>query len=96
MKTDPTPAERIARHWGRRLRERREDRQLTQIALAELVHRDQTTVSRHERGDGSWTPEVMLSYAVALGTTCERLFPWIDGIEQMERFRQQSAGRVLA
>lgn len=91
---NPAPSALIANNWGTRLRERRAELNLTQETFAELVGRDQTTISRYERGEGPWTPEAMLLFAVALDTTVAVLFPWPVGIEEAEKFRQLSSAKA--
>jgi transcriptional regulator with XRE-family HTH domain len=91
-----SPAVLVAKSWGKRLRQRRDDQGLTQVRLAELVHLDQTTISRYERGLATWTPEVMIGFSVALEYPIEKLFPWPLGIEGMEIMRQQAAARRVA
>lgn len=90
------PATRIAKNWGARLHDRRRDQGLTQETFADMVGRDQTTISRYERGEGPWTPEAMLLFAVALDTTVAALFPWPVGIEEAEKFRQISSTKPTA
>lgn len=90
------PSTLIATNWGTRLRQRRVDQGLTQETFAELVGRDQTTISRYERGEGPWTPEAMLLLAVALDTTVSALFPWPVGIEEAEKFRQLTSTKPSA
>lgn len=63
------------------------DQPLTQQQLAKKLRRDQTWVSRYERGAAPWTPEVMLSFAVALDSTVPVLFPWPIGVDEIERYR---------
>lgn len=94
--SEPTPSERIAKEWGVALRQERQRKGFTQMTFAAAVGRDQTTISRYERGEGPWTPEVMLSFAVALGTTVTKLFHWPVGIEDAERFRQLTAPKAVA
>lgn len=84
-----TPSEMLAAEWGHKLRLARQSRGFTQAEFGDLVGRDQTSVSRYERGDGPWTPEVMLTFAVALGARVSELFPWPFGIEDMERYRRE-------
>jgi len=43
----------MRKEWGAALRRRREERQLTQDAVAELAGVDQASVSRAESGTGS-------------------------------------------
>lgn len=90
------PSTRVASNWGTRLRQRRIEQALTQETFADLVGRDQTTISRYERGEGPWTPETMLTFAVALDTTVSALFPWPIGIEEAEKYRQLSAAKPRA
>lgn len=85
---NPTPAERIAKHWGDRLRSRRVSQGVTQVTLAKLTHYTQTTISRYERGEAPWTPEAMLCFAAVLGCELSDLFPWPPGIVDAERYRR--------
>ena len=82
-----TPSGRVAKMWGVSLRKRRGALGYTQTTFAEKVGHTQTTISRYERGTAPWTPEVMLTFAVALDSTVPDLFPWPMGVEDMERFR---------
>ena len=66
----------LAKEWGRSVRQHRQAKFPTQEALAREMGRDQSWVSRYERGDATWTPEVMLTFSVALGVPPAQLFPW--------------------
>lgn len=88
------PSKRIAVLWGLNLRKRRSDDGHTQTGLAELVGLSQETVSRYERGVAPWTPEMMLTFAVALDTRVADLFPWPTGIEDAEKFRLLTAPKA--
>jgi transcriptional regulator with XRE-family HTH domain len=91
--TADTPAQIVAKSWGKRLHLRRKDLGLTQVTLAEKVNMDQATISRFERGHATWTPEAMLTFSVALDFPLDRLFPWPLGIEGMEIMRQEGAAK---
>jgi len=91
-----TPSEKLAAEWGSKLRQARQSKGFTQVTFGELVGRDQTSISRYERGDAPWTPDVMLSFAVALDTTVPQLFPWPFGIEDMERYRREHIASAVA
>jgi ribosome-binding protein aMBF1 (putative translation factor) len=93
MDTDLTPAQSVVRSWGTNLRDRRRELKMSQTTLANRIHCDQTTISRLERGEGVWTPEVMLVLAVTLNQRVARLFPWWDGIEALEAYRIERAGQ---
>lgn len=84
------PATRLSRRWGLNVRDARLNRGLRQVDLAERVGQTQTTVGRYERGEVGWTPEVMLTFAVALDLTVAELFPWPTNIEEAERSRLQA------
>lgn len=90
-----TPSQRLEEAWGSGLRRARKRAGMTQEAFAVAVGRDQTTISRYERGAGAWTPEAMLSFAVALDATVDSLFPWPTGIEDAERFRRLTAPQPI-
>lgn len=75
-----TPQRQVERHWGRLLRERRIERGFTQVTFAAEVGQTQTTVSRYERGEGAWTPDVMARFAKALDTGVTDLFPWPEAV----------------
>lgn len=81
------PSRRVELLWGERLRKRRSNLGYTQTTFAQKVGHTQTTISRYERGEAPWTPEAMLTFAVALDTPVSDLFPWPMGVEDMERFR---------
>lgn len=85
-----TPSRRIAVLWGENLRRARSKAGFTQTTFAGAAGHTQTTISRYERGEAPWTPEVMLGFAVALSTTVPELFPWPLGIEDAERFRRST------
>lgn len=85
------PHERLTQTWGRNLRAARQAANLSQTEFARLVGMTQTTVSRYERAEAPWTPEVMLSFAVTLERNVGDLFPWWPGIEDAERFRRLTA-----
>lgn len=88
---------RLGKSWGERLRAARRAKGFTQTTFAARVgHMTQTTISRYERGEGSWTPEVLVTFAVALETTVPELFPWPVGIEDAERFRQSTSNPAVA
>lgn len=57
------------KEWGAALRRRREERNLTQAAVAELTGIDQASVSRVEAGAGSLDSAIRL--AATLGVTLE-------------------------
>ena len=77
----------LAKEWGRHLRQARLAKYPTQEAFAAELNRDQSWISRYERGEATWTPEVMLTFAVALDVAPGTLFPWPYGIEQIEAYR---------
>mgnify|MGYP000867390414 CR=1 FL=1 len=82
-----TPAQLLTRQWGKRLAAERKGAGLSQQQLATRVQRDQPWVSRYERGKGTWTIDVMILFAAALGKPVDHLFPFTPGIEAMEQFR---------
>ena len=82
-----TPAQQLAAQWGKRLRTARKDRGFTQTTFAEACSYNQTTISRFERGEGTWTPEFMLRFAAVLDHDLETLFPWPFGLVSAERYR---------
>ncbi|MEQ4610708.1 helix-turn-helix transcriptional regulator [Streptomyces cavourensis] len=75
MTTEPAPDWVLPRRQriGRRLRELREDRGLTQIQLAELVGMDHKTVHRIEYGTSDPTLTMLLRLAAALGVELAEL-----------------------
>lgn len=82
-----TPAELLAAQWGKRLRSARIDRGFTQTTLAAACGHQQTTISRFERGQGTWSHEYALLFAAVLGYEIDDLFPWPPGLVYAERFR---------
>lgn len=82
-----TPAQILAKRWGKKLAAERRAVNLSQTAFAALIQRDQSWVSRYERGRGNWTLEVMVLFAAGLNTPPERIFEFPQGMEAMERFR---------
>ena len=66
----------LAQEWGGNLRRRRTARRLSQAELALLAERDQSWVSRHERGQAAFSVEAMVRIATALGEEPAHLFPW--------------------
>ena len=81
------PAQRVAETWGESVRRRRTSLRLSQTALGKMIDKDQSTVSRYERGEATWTPDVMLRFAVELGVAPGVLFAWPPMVEEMERVR---------
>ena len=57
----------LSRRWGQRLRSARKSKYPTQQAFAHAMTRDQSWISRYERGESVWTLEVMLSFAAVRG-----------------------------
>lgn len=86
MTTD-TPARLVAKSWGRQLRTARRAKFATQEAFAAALQRDQSWISRYERGEATWTPEVMLLFAATLDRPVAELFAWPYGVELMEQYR---------
>ena len=66
--TQTTAAE-TRRDWGARIRQAREQQQLTQVVLADLAGIDQASISRVEAGAGSF--DSYLRAAKALGLVLE-------------------------
>lgn len=66
--TEPTTAE-TRKELGATLRRKREERDLTQAALADLTNLDQASISRVEAGTGSF--ESTMRYAKALDVVIE-------------------------
>lgn len=93
--TKRRPSERVAALWGQNIRDARRARKLTQIDLARLVNLSQTAISRYERGEGSFTPDLMLSFAFALDATVTALFAWPEQVESEER-RRRLTGEAVA
>lgn len=83
---NPTVVERLSQQWGERLRRERLRQNKTQVTYGREVGVDQTTVSKYERGNGAWTPEMMVSFACALDMSVPELFPWPVGIEDAHKF----------
>lgn len=94
--TVDTPAQLVAKSWGKRLRMRRIDLGKSQVALGRDVNMDQATISRYERGQATWTPDAMLAFSVALDMPLDRLFPWPLGIEGMEIMRREAIAKRSA
>ena len=87
MNNDELPSQRLARQWGDNVRRRRRAAFVTQGALAERLRRDQSWVSRVERGQATFTAEAMLALAAVFEATPAELFPWPTGIEALEASR---------
>lgn len=83
----PTPSKILAEAWGKRLRSARQAAGFTQTTFAAACGHQQTTISRFERGHGTWTHEYLLLFAAILGRDVEELFPWPTGLVYAERFR---------
>lgn len=66
----------VTRQWGLNVRDRRQRQFLSQAALAESVQRDQSWVSRYERGVAGFGVEAMVLLAHALDEDPAVLFPW--------------------
>lgn len=62
----------------RRLRDLREDNDLTQQALAEILNVEQTTYSKYERGVRDIPTEVLIQLADFYNTTTDYLLGRID------------------
>lgn len=62
--------------WGERLRDRRQELGLDQIALAKAADTTQSTVSRIERGAGAPSDALKYRLAAALKTSVKELFPY--------------------
>lgn len=95
MSNEPTDR-RIARMWGECLRQERIRQGFTQTTFAEHVGQGQGTISRYERGNLTWQPEMMLVFAVGLNTTVPALFPWPEGFEDVEKSRQLVEAKASA
>ena len=87
MNHDEIPSEMLARQWGDNVRRRRRDAFVTQGELAKRLRRDQSWVSRVERGQATFTVDAMLALAAAFDTRPAELFPWPAGIETLEASR---------
>ncbi|MET0996093.1 MAG: helix-turn-helix transcriptional regulator [Mycobacterium sp.] len=61
--------------WARRLREAREERGITQRAIADQLGCTRATISAYERGVNTPSPEVRRALARALKRPASRLFP---------------------
>ena len=75
-------AERLSKEWGRRVRDRRLALSATQQEVAWSLGRDQSWVSRYERGEATFSVDVMLAFASTLGELPEVLFPWSPDIRR--------------
>lgn len=64
----------ITAAWGARIKAAREDRELTQTQLAELLGVEQTTVSRWEAGLTAPGPDRQVAIATLLGREWADLF----------------------
>lgn len=67
-----------------RLRELREDRRLTQQEVAKLLDIDHTTVSRHESGSRSLSPEDIQKYARLYKVESYELFIDLKDLQEQE------------
>jgi DNA-binding XRE family transcriptional regulator len=67
--------EREARHWGGRVRQRREDLGLTLEQVATLAGTTTQTIFKIEKGEISPRDHVRVGLAWALSTEVDRLFP---------------------
>jgi len=77
----------LSARWGHKLRTERKAKFSTQEEFAAALTRDQSWVSRYERGKATWTLEVMLTFAAVLGVAPGELFDWPFGVEQIEAYR---------
>lgn len=68
-----------------RLRDLREDRDLTQQALAEYLHIRQNTYSQYENGQRQIPIECLVSLAVYFGTSVDYLIGLTDEPEPYSR-----------
>jgi transcriptional regulator with XRE-family HTH domain len=66
----------VAAHWGNRVTERRKRLGFSQAQLAELVEREQQTISKIEAGLAVPRVDLMEAIAKALGTKPWLLFTW--------------------
>jgi transcriptional regulator with XRE-family HTH domain len=66
----------IEKSWGRLVKKHREDRDLTQDQLADLLEVSQGTISKIENGDIVARDSLKLRLADALGVRPQVLFPW--------------------
>jgi len=74
----PASRELILRRFGRNVRKRREDHEISQEALAEIADLDRTYIGGVERGERNATLGTMLRIAKALKTTVADLCEGID------------------
>lgn len=61
-----------------RIRDLREDRDLTQTALAEILHCDQSLYSKYERGERALPLELAVKLAKFYGTSVDYLVGLTD------------------
>lgn len=67
--------DREARYWGGRVRQRREDLQLTMAVVATLAGTTPQTIQKIEAGEISPRDHLRVALAFALSTEVDRLFP---------------------
>lgn len=78
--------------WGARVREARRQAELSQVALAERVGRDQSVISRVETGDyGALSVDLVLDLCVVLGLEPNEAFRWPTAIVDIARSKQGAA-----
>ena len=88
-------AVRLSKAWGERVRARRRAMHATQEEIARRLGRDQSWVSRYERGEASFSIEVMLAFARALDEPPEALFPWSVEDHSRSASSRNSSGTTL-
>jgi transcriptional regulator with XRE-family HTH domain len=74
----PAPREPILKRFGQNVRKRREAREISQEALAEIADLDRTYIGGVERGERNATLVTTLRIAKALKTTVADLCEGID------------------
>lgn len=82
----------VQKAWGKQVRRARKALDLSQIAAAERVGIDQSTLSRIETGDyRQLHPEMVLRLCVALSIDPDDAFRWPPAIVEIARMKTEVA-----
>lgn len=71
--------------YYKRIRDLREDKDLTQKQLAEYLHVDQKTYSRYELGQHEMTPDTLGKLATLYDTSVDYLIERTDNIKSFTK-----------
>ncbi|MBR3539085.1 MAG: helix-turn-helix transcriptional regulator [Eubacterium sp.] len=75
-----------------RIRNLREDHDLTQTEIARILHIEQRTYSHYERGDRLWKPELLATLALYYHTSIDYL---LDLTDEKKPYPQKRNGQGM-